>query len=311
MIEVLGLTKRYEATVAVDGLSFQVLPGQVTGFLGPNGAGKSTTMRLILGLDAPSAGTATVNGTPYGLHRYPIHEVGALLDALALHPGRSATAHLWSLAQSNRIGRRRVDEVLELVGLTDVAGRRVGPFSLGMKQRLGIAASLLGDPQVLLFDEPVTGLDPEGIVWIRNLFHRLAAEGRTVFVSSHLMTEMALTAQHLIVIGRGKLIADASIESIIASGGSTVLVRSPQSDELARLITQEGGSIRHDAGALSVSGLDAPKIGTLAAQHRITLHELAPQRASLEEAFFELTGDSVEYHGADLEPHHATTKALQ
>jgi ABC-2 type transport system ATP-binding protein len=310
MIQAQTLTKRYGPTVAVDGLSFDVMPGQVTGFLGPNGAGKSTTMRLILGLDAPTAGAVTVNGVAYAEHRFPLHEVGALLDANALHPGRSAVQHLWSLAQSNRIPRQRVDEVLGLVGLTEVAGRRVGPFSLGMKQRLGIAAALLGDPQILLFDEPVTGLDPEGILWIRNLFHQLAGEGRTVFVSSHLMSEMALTAQHLIVIGRGKLIIDDSIDNILAGGGSSVRVRSPQSDDLTRLLINESGAVRaSDDGALSVTGLDAARIGDLAALHRIALHELTPQRASLEEAFFELTEDSVEYHGEKLADGEMTTEA--
>jgi ABC-2 type transport system ATP-binding protein len=300
MIQAQALTKRYGPTIAVDGLSFEVVPGQVTGFLGPNGAGKSTTMRLILGLDAPSAGAVTVNGEPYGEHRFPAHEIGALLDAQAVPPSRSAFHHLWSLAQSNRISRRRVEDVLDLVGLTEAAGRRIGPFSLGMKQRLGIAGALLGDPPILLFDEPVTGLDPEGILWIRNLFHRLAAEGRTVFVSSHLMSEMALTAQHLIVIGRGKLIVDDTINAIIAGAGSSVRVRSPQAADLTRLLTGEGAEVRADDGALSVAGLDAARIGDLAASHQITLHELAPQHASLEDAFFELTEDSVEYHGADF-----------
>lgn len=310
MIEAQSLTKRYGATVAVNDLSFQIRPGQVTGFLGPNGAGKSTTMRLILGLDAPTTGTVTVNGRAYSDHHFPLHEVGALLDAHALHPGRSAAQHLWSLAQSNRIARTRVDEVLGLVGLTEVADRRVGPFSLGMKQRLGIAAALLGDPQILLFDEPVTGLDPEGILWIRNLFHQLAHEGRTVFVSSHLMSEMALTAQHLVVIGRGELIVDDSIDNILAGGTSSVRVRSPQPEDLADLLTAEGGTVEvGDDGALSVTGLDAARIGDLAAQRAITLHELAPQRASLEEAFFELTEDSVEYHGADFRPAAWTTEA--
>jgi ABC-2 type transport system ATP-binding protein len=311
MIEAQQLTKRYGPTVAVDRLSFQVLPGRVTGFLGPNGAGKSTTMRLILGLDAPSDGTVMVDGYAYGEHRYPAHTVGALLDAQAVHPGRSAFNHLWSLAQCSRIPRARVDEVLGLVGLADVAGRRVGPFSLGMKQRLGIAGALLGDPQVLLFDEPVTGLDPEGIVWIRNFFHRLAAEGRTVFVSSHLMSEMALTAQHLIVIGRGKLIADESIDAMIAGAGSSVLVRSPQPDELAQLLAGEGAVVHADDGVLSVAGVDAVRIGDLAASHGFTLHELTPQRASLEEAFFELTEDSVEYQGADFTKTGTTTEAMR
>ena len=300
MIEVRSLTKHYGTTVAVDGLSFQVPPGRVTGFLGPNGAGKTTTMRLILGLDAPTSGSVTVDGEPYRRRRFPIHEVGALLDAQGLHPGRSAASHLWSLAQSNRIDRRRVDEVLEMVGLSDVATRRAGPFSLGMKQRLGIAGALLGDPQILMFDEPVSGLDPEGIVWIRDLFHRLAAEGRTVFVSSHVMSEMALTAQHLIVIGRGRLLANASMDSVIAGAGTTVRVRSPNAADLTNLLTSEGATVRTDDGALSVAGLDAARIGDLAASHQIALHELAPQHASLEEAFFELTEDSVEYHGADF-----------
>ena len=225
-----------------------------------------------------------------------------------MHPGRSAANHLWALAQSNRIRRRRVDEVLALVGLGDVATRRAGPFSLGMKQRLGIAAALLGDPQILMFDEPISGLDPEGIVWIRDLFHRLAAEGRTVFVSSHVMSEMALTAQHLVVIGRGRLIADDSIEHITAGAGFSVLVRSPQEDDLTRVLTGEGATVRRDGGALTVTGLEAARIGDLAASHRIPLHELTPQRASLEEAFFELTDNAVEYHGADTAPTGASTE---
>jgi len=304
MIEAQGLTKRYGTTVAVNDLSFTVVPGRVTGFLGPNGAGKSTTMRLVLGLDAPSGGSVTVDGRPYRKHHYPMHEVGALLDAQALHPGRRAVDHLFALAQSNGIGRRRVDEVLGFVGLSEVARRRVGPFSLGMKQRLGVAAAMLGDPPILLFDEPVTGLDPEGIVWIRNLFHRLAAEGRTVFVSSHLMSEMALTAQHLIVIGRGSLIADDSMDHILAAAGTSVLVRSPRLDELGRLVSNAGGTTTSQDGALTVAGLSAEQIGDLAALHSIALHELSPQQASLEEAFFELTEESVEYHGADTRADH-------
>jgi ABC-2 type transport system ATP-binding protein len=311
MIQARGLTKRYRTTLAVDSLSFEVLPGRVTGFLGPNGAGKSTTMRLIIGLDAPTAGDVTVNGRAYTRHRFPAHEVGALLDALALHPGLRAVDHLWSFAQSNGIGRRRVDEVLDLVGLSDVAGRRIGPFSLGMKQRLGIAGVMLGDPQILLFDEPVTGLDPEGILWIRNFFHGLAAEGRTVLVSSHLMSEMALTAQHLIVIGRGKLIADEGIDRIIAGAGSSVRVRSPQQEELSRELEHQGAIIGAVDGALSVTGIDAVGIGDLAAAHRITLHELSPQRASLEQAFFELTEGSTEYQGADRTQTLATTEATR
>src|SRR3981189_309487 len=263
MIEVRDLRKSYGPTVAVGGLSFDVRPGRVTGFLGPNGAGKSTTMRLILGLDSPTSGAATINGSPYRQRRFPLHEVGALLDAPALPPGRSAPHHLLSVAQSNRSGRRRVQDVLELVGLSDVAGRRVGPFSLGMKQRLGIAAVLLGDPEGLLLEEPVTGLDPEGIVWIRNLFHRLADEGRTVFVSSHLMSEMAQTARYLVVIGRGKLIAEGSLDEILATAGSTVRVGSPRAEDLVRVLTSEGATVRTDDGALSVSGLDAARIGDL------------------------------------------------
>jgi ABC-2 type transport system ATP-binding protein len=302
MIEAEGLTKRYGPTIAVDALSFVVRPGVVTGFLGPNGAGKSTTMRLILGLDAPTAGGVRVNGRRYREHRFPVYEVGALLDAMALHPGRRGDAHLLSLARSNGIGKRRVVQVLEQVGLSEVGRRRAGTYSLGMKQRLGIAAALLGDPAILLFDEPVTGLDPEGILWIRTLFHRLAAEGRTVFVSSHLMSEMAQTAQHLIVIGRGKLIADASLNDILARGSSWVQVRSPHPRELTDLINAAGGTVRHDDGALVITGIAAPAIGDLAAAHGIPLHELVPQRASLEEAFFELTDDSVEYHGAPAAP---------
>jgi ABC-2 type transport system ATP-binding protein len=311
MIEVRDLRKSYGPTVAVGGLSFDVRPGRVTGFLGPNGAGKSTTMRLILGLDAPTGGEVMVNGRQYSRHRFPMHEVGTLLDAQALHPGRRAADHLMCLAHSNRIPRRRVDEVLDFVGLADAASRRVGPFSLGMKQRLGIAGALLGDPPILLFDEPVTGLDPEGILWIRNLFHRLAEEGRTVLVSSHLMSEMALTAQHLIVIGRGKLIADDSMDHIIAGAGSSVRVRSPQRDDLARVLTLEGAAVRSDDGMLTVTGLDATVIGDVAARHQITLHELSPQHASLEEAFFELTDDSVEYHGGDATISPTMSEALR
>ena len=299
MIEATGLTKRYGPTLAVDHLSFVVQPGVVTGFLGPNGAGKSTTMRLILGLDAPSSGSVTVNGRRFGEHRFPLFEVGALLDAMALHPARSGYAHLLAVARSNGLGKKRVTEVVEQVGLTTAAGRRAGTYSLGMKQRLGIAAALLGDPGILLFDEPVTGLDPEGIAWIRALFHSLAAEGRTVFVSSHLMSEMAQTAQHLIVIGRGQLIADASLDEILQRGHGSARVRSPRSAELASLIAGAGGAVSADNGALIVTGLDAAAIGELAARHGLALHELTPQQASLEEAFFELTNDSVEYHGAE------------
>ena len=297
-IEARGLTKRYGPTTAVDHISFVVRPGQVTGFLGPNGAGKSTTMRLILGLDAPTDGEVTVNGHRYGAHRYPLYEVGALLDAMALHPARRGNDHLLALARSNGLGRKRVAQVLDIVGLTEVARRRAGTYSLGMKQRLGIAAALLGDPAILLFDEPVTGLDPEGIVWIRNLFRGLADEGRTVFVSSHLMNEMSQTAQRLIVIGRGKVIADASLDDIIAGSASSVRVRTPRAAELAQLITSAGGTVGTDDGALAVSGMNAATVGELAAANGIALHELVAHQATLEEAFFELTENSVEYQGS-------------
>jgi ABC-2 type transport system ATP-binding protein len=295
LIEARGLTKKYGTTVAVDDLSFDVLPGQVTGFLGPNGAGKSTTLRMILGLDTPTAGSVTIGGTPYNQHRRPLVEVGALLDAKAIHGGRSAFNHLLSLAQSNGIPRRRVDEVLDTVGLTSVARKRAGGFSLGMGQRLGIAAALLGRPDVLLFDEPVNGLDPEGIVWIRNFMRSLAADGHTVFVSSHLMSEMALTADHLIVIGRGKLIAATSVAEFIArSSDNYVLVRTEQADRLLPLL-DAATSVDLVDGALHVGGLDCRTIGDIAATHFIALHELSPQMASLEDAFMELTHDSVDY----------------
>ncbi|MHB1487262.1 MAG: ATP-binding cassette domain-containing protein [Acidimicrobiales bacterium] len=298
MIECRELSKRYGSTVAVDHLSFDVLPGRVTGFLGPNGAGKSTTLRMIMGLDSPTSGTARVLGQPYHDHRRPLFKVGGLLDAQAIHGGRSARKHLLCLAQSNGIGRRRVDEVLETVGLGDVAKKRVGGFSLGMGQRLGIAAALLGDPEVLLFDEPVNGLDPEGILWIRTLMRSLAGEGRTVFVSSHLMSEMALTAEHLIVIGRGRLIADASVADFVdTSSARYVRVRSPRIEVLVALLKANGATTTtHDSSAVDVKGLDSAAIGDLAAAQGIALHELAPQQASLEEAFMELTRDSVDFH---------------
>jgi len=298
MIEVNQLAKRYGHVVAVDGLSFTVHPGQVTGFLGPNGAGKSTTMRVILGLDAPSSGRATVNGRPYERLSPPLPEVGALLDAGAVHGGRTAQAHLLAIAASNGIGRRRVAEVLDTVGLAEAAGKRVRGFSLGMRQRLGIAAALLGDPGVLMFDEPVNGLDPEGIHWIRGLLKSLAAEGRTVFVSSHLMSEMALTADHLIVIGRGRLIADVPIAEFVRQSSRTdVIVRSPAGGQLAGVLARQGAAVTAETdGRLAVTGLDAAAIGDLAAAHHITVHELTPRHASLEEAFMELTRDSVEYH---------------
>jgi ABC-2 type transport system ATP-binding protein len=302
MIEICGLTKRFGDTVAVDDVSFDVVPGRVTGFLGPNGSGKSTTMRVIMGLDWPTSGTATVNGRPYEEHRRPLFEVGALLDSKAIHGGRTAYNHLLSLAQSNGIARRRVDEVIEQVGLGSVARKRAGGFSLGMSQRLGIAGALLGDPGVMLFDEPVNGLDPEGIRWVRNLLRSLAAEGRTILVSSHLMSEMALTADHLIVIGRGRLIADTSVEEFIErSAQNFVRVRSPQPEELARAVAARGGKSRQEPdGALAVSGLAISVVGDLARDAGIALHELSPQLASLEEAFMEFTRDSVEFHaGAD------------
>jgi ABC-2 type transport system ATP-binding protein len=297
VIEVRGLTKRYGPTLAVDGLTFDVAAGRVTGFLGPNGAGKSTTMRLILGLDAPSAGSATVGGRPYRALRRPLHEAGAMLEAAAVHPGRSARGHLRALAAANAIPRRRVDDVLGLTGLSSVAGRRAGRFSLGMMQRLGIAAALLGDPGVLLLDEPVNGLDPQGVAWIRGLLRSLAAQGRTVFVSSHLMSEMALTADHLIVIGRGRLLADTSISEFIGRGtGSWVQVRSPEHRRLARLLQDQGAIVaaRGD-DALEVRGAAAAAIGDLAARHQIAVHELVARQASLEEAYMKLTQDVVDY----------------
>jgi ABC-2 type transport system ATP-binding protein len=300
MIEVRNLTKRYGTTLAVDDLTFDVRPGMVTGFLGPNGAGKTTTMRLILGLDRPSGGMVHVHGRRYHDLPAPLHEVGALLDAKAIHGGRSAYHHLLCLAQSNGIPRRRVDEVIGIVGLESVADRRAAGFSLGMGQRLGIAAALLGDPAVLMFDEPVNGLDPEGIVWVRTLMRALAAEGRTVLVSSHLMSEMALTADHLVVIGRGKLIRDEGVaEFVESSSRRTVRVSSPRLADLMGLLEATGATVRSSpGGGLDVSGMEAPAIGDLAAANGIALHELTPQKASLEEAFMELTSDSVEYHAS-------------
>jgi ABC-2 type transport system ATP-binding protein len=297
MIESFGLTKRYGDKVAVDGLSFTVQPGVVTGFLGPNGAGKSTTMRMLLGLDRPTSGTATINGRSYDRLRAPLCEVGALLEARAIHTGRSARNHLLALAATHGIGRRRVDEVLDVVGLTAVGGKRAGGFSLGMGQRLGIASALLGDPHTLILDEPVNGLDPEGILWIRTLLRALAAEGRTVFVSSHLMSEMALTATHLIVVGQGRLIADASVaELTAAAGGSVVRVRTEQARRLRDLIASDGVSVSStERDLLTVTGLSSAEIGKVAAEARIALIELIPQRASLEEAFMELTRDAVEF----------------
>jgi len=297
MIEAVDLTKNYGGKRAVDGLSFTVRPGIVTGFLGPNGSGKSTTMRLILGLDRPTTGDVTVNGKHYRDHPAPLHEVGALLEARSIHPGRSARNHLLALAQTHGISRGRVDELIDLVGLHEVAKKRAGQFSLGMGQRLGIATALLGDPSTVMLDEPVNGLDPEGIHWMRNLLKRLAAEGRTVFVSSHLMSEMALTADHLIVIGRGRLIADVPVREFIQGAGRNVVrVRSPQATELRELLVGPDVAVTVvDGGALEVSGLTAEQIGDLAAERGLRLHELTPQQASLEEAFMELTRGDLEY----------------
>jgi ABC-2 type transport system ATP-binding protein len=320
MIKARGLTKRYGDKLAVDQLTFTVEPGRITGFLGPNGAGKTTTMRLILGLDRPTGGSVAVHGKEFNGLAYPMHEVGALLDAKAVHGGRSAYHHLLCLAQTNGLPRARVGEVLELVGLTEVATKRSKGFSLGMGQRLGIAAALLGDPGILMFDEPVNGLDPEGILWIRNLMKSLAAEGRTIFVSSHLMSEMENTADHLLVIGRGRLIADCSVAEFIgANSVPSVRVRTPEPDVLIRVLLAAGGSTMPGAdGAIVVQGMPVNQIGDLAFEHRIRLHELAPAQASLEEAFMELTADSVEFrareqlrdHAAgDRDPVYATGRA--
>src|SRR6184192_3519041 len=307
MIEVTSLTKRYGETVAVNDLSFSVRPGIVTGFLGPNGSGKSTTMRLILGLDAPTKGDVTVAGKHYAEHPAPLHEVGALLEAKSVHTGRSAYNHLLALAQTHGIPKRRVSEPIELVGLESVAKKRAGTFSLGMGQRLGIAAALLGDPEVVMLDEPVNGLDPEGIRWMRNLLKGLAAEGRTVFVSSHLMSEMALTADHLIVIGRGRKIADTSTKEFLSqASGNVVRVRSPQAAELERLIAAPNVTVAVlELGLLEVHGLTAAQIGELAAVGGVVLHELTPKEASLEEAFMDLTREDVEFKAAQLEEEEA------
>jgi ABC-2 type transport system ATP-binding protein len=297
MIEARGLTKRYGNTLAVDNLTFDVEPGKITGFLGPNGAGKTTTMRLILGLDHPTRGTVTVNGKHLNQLAWPMHEVGALLDAKAVHGGRSAYNHLLCLAQTNNLPTKRVDEVLDLVGLHEVARKRTKGFSLGMGQRLGIAAALLGDPSILMFDEPVNGLDPEGILWIRTLMKALASEGRTVFVSSHLMSEMQNTADALIVIGRGRLIAQSTVEEFIAANSQqSVRVSTPQRQSLTAVAAAAGATIRDDgSGKLVVLGMTAAQVGDLAFENGIRLHELAPENASLEEAFMELTASSVEF----------------
>jgi len=296
MIVTRGLTKRYGKAIAVNGLSFTVSPGVVTGFLGPNGSGKSTTMRMILGLDVPDAGSAYVNGSAYADLTWPLREVGALLDAKAFHPGRSARNHLRWLAQTNDIPLARVDTVLDIVGLTGVADRRAGKFSLGMGQRLGIASALLGDPGVLLFDEPVNGLDPEGIRWVRHFLRDLAAQGRTVLVSSHLISEMALTADRLIVIGRGRLIAETDVADFVArSGGAAVRLVTPDAAAFTAALSAAGATVGDGEGALTVEGLTSPQIGDLAARDGLRIHELTPVTASLEDAFMELTQDEVEY----------------
>jgi ABC-2 type transport system ATP-binding protein len=303
VIEAHHLTKRYGDKVAVNDLSFTVRPGIVTGFLGPNGSGKSTTMRMIMGLDHPTRGRVTVNGRHYHDLAWPLRVVGALLEAKAIHPGRSARAHLRMLAEANRIPLSRVDELLDLVGLASVAGQRAGKFSLGMSQRLGIAAALLGDPEALIFDEPVNGLDPDGIRWVRNLLKGLAAEGRTVFVSSHLMSEMALTADEVIIIGRGRFLAHQPIAEMTANAAARfVRVRSPQLERLRAALDQHGAQTAVEDGALIVRGMDKEAIGDLAASLPVTLHELSPESASLEEAFMELTEESIEYHGTLQEP---------
>ncbi|WP_036971644.1 ABC transporter ATP-binding protein [Promicromonospora kroppenstedtii] len=302
MIEARGLMKRYGAKTAVNDVTFTVQPGQVTGFLGPNGAGKSTTMRMIMGLDRPTAGSVTVNGKPYTAHRRPLAEVGALLDAKAVHTGRTARNHLLAMAATHGIATRRVDEVIDLTGLQSVASKRVGGFSLGMGQRLGIAAALLGDPRTLILDEPVNGLDPEGVLWVRNIAKYLASEGRTVFLSSHLMSEVALTADHVIVIGRGRILADAPVaEFVDGAARKTVRVRSPQATELAELLKAKNAEVEDvEPGLLQVRGADASAVGELAAASRIVLHELTPVASTLEEAYMSLTADSVEYQSEDL-----------
>lgn len=298
MIEARQLTKRYGPKTAVDGLDFTVRPGSVTGFLGPNGAGKSTTMRMIIGLDAPTAGSVTVNGREYARHAAPLREVGALLEARSIHPGRTAFDHLMALAHTHGIPRARVDEMIELTGLGSVARRRAGAFSLGMGQRLGIAAALLGDPQTVMLDEPVNGLDPEGVLWIRNLLTDLAAAGRTIFVSSHLMSEMALVADHLIVVGRGRVLADTTVRELVRqAGGDTVVVASADPARLRGVLAGPGvGITALGPEELSVTGLSAREVGTRAAGHGIALFELTARTVSLEDAFMALTKDAVEYH---------------
>ncbi|MDT7549981.1 MAG: type transport system ATP-binding protein [Actinomycetota bacterium] len=311
MIEARNLTKRYGDKTAVDGLTFTVQPGIVTGFLGPNGAGKSTTMRMILGLDAPTSGTVTVGGKPYAQHARPLQEVGALLEARAVHTSRSAYNHLRALAATHGIATSRVAEVIDMVGLQEVARKRAGAFSLGMGQRLGIASALLADPQILILDEPVNGLDPEGIRWIRDLLKAQAAEGRTVFVSSHLMSEMALTAEHVIVVGRGRLMADMPMADLIARASTNIVtVRTPQSAELAAGLAGPDVVVSStERGLLEVTGLSAAQIGERARDLGVALHELAPQQASLEEAFMDMTRDEVEFHAADASNPETTSRS--
>jgi ABC-2 type transport system ATP-binding protein len=311
MIEATSLTKRYGPKTAVDAVDFAVRPGQVTGFLGPNGAGKSTTMRMIVGLDRPTAGRVTVNGKPYAEHRAPLREVGALLDAKAVHTGRSARNHLRAIAATHGIRRTRVDEVIDLTGLRSVAGKRVGGFSLGMGQRLGLAAALLGDPATLILDEPVNGLDPEGVLWVRGFVRQFAAEGRTVLLSSHLMSEMAVTADHIIVLGKGKVIANATVGDIVGSTHTFVRVRSPRIDEVARRLTQPDVTVTSvEADAIEVRGLPADVIGDAALSIGVALHELTTVHGSLEEAYMNLTRDEVEYRTA-VSPAAATASASQ
>ncbi|MGA2294349.1 MAG: ATP-binding cassette domain-containing protein [Acidimicrobiales bacterium] len=303
MLKIDHLTKRYSHTLAVDDLDFEVKPGVVTGFLGPNGSGKSTTMRIILGLDHPTKGRATINGVDYADLKDPLREVGALLDAKSVHPGRTARNHLRALAASNKIKRSRVDEVLEFVGISSVANKKVGGFSLGMSQRLGIAAALLGDPGVLLFDEPVNGLDPEGIRWIREFFQSLAKEGRTVFVSSHLMSEMAVSADQIIVIGRGRFITQGSVDDLTATANGTVFVRASDIARLSATIKDAMGTVHEENDhGLTVGGLTSDEVGKAAFDAGITIFELTPQRASLEEVFMDLTAGAVEFGGAKLDP---------
>ncbi|KUO10315.1 ABC transporter ATP-binding protein [Streptomyces sp. DSM 15324] len=303
MIEVRELTKRYGDKTVVDNLSFTVKPGEVTGFLGPNGAGKSTTMRMVVGLDAPTKGSVTVNGKVYAKHAAPLHEIGTLLEAKSVHPGRSAFSHLTTLAHTHGIPRKRVDEVIELAGLTSVAGKRVGAFSLGMGQRLGIASALLGDPAIIMLDEPVNGLDPEGVLWVRNLLRSLADEGRAVMLSSHLMSETALIADHLVIIGRGRLLADTTVDDFTRqAGGGGVKVATAEAARLRALLAGPDVTISSaSAEELLVAGRSAHEIGAIAAQHGVALYELTPQAVSLETAFMDLTRDVVEYQSASAD----------